>query len=81
MTEGQQIRDYIHIDKVVTKLESISRLPKSNGIKISHIASGEPIRLKDFADYWWQHWGATGNLQFGILPYRTYESMRIVAKI
>jgi len=81
MTGGEQIRDYINVDSVVQQLETLSKKAVTPGLKVSHIASGQPIRLKDFADYWWQHWSATGKINYGQLPYRNYESLRIVAKI
>lgn len=81
MTGGEQIRDYIHISEVVSRLEEIGRSDVSPGIKVSHIASGTPVRLRDFADAWWKQWGATGTLRYGVLPYRPYESMRIVAAV
>jgi nucleoside-diphosphate-sugar epimerase len=81
MTPAEQIRDYIDVKDVVIQLGRIVDLPISNTLKVHHIASGQPIMLKDFADYWWKHWDAKGKIIYGALPYRTYESMRIVAKI
>lgn len=81
MTNGEQIRDYLNITDAVNQLATISQQPNRNGLHVSHIASGQPIRLKDFADYWWDHWSAVGKINYGQLPYRDYESMRIVAEI
>lgn len=81
MTGGEQIRDYIDVAEVVKQLEVISSEENVNKIKVRHIASGQPIKLKDFTDYWWKHWAAQGKINYGVLPYRNYESMRIVAKI
>ena len=81
MTASEQVRDYISVDKVVQSLCEILKAPNTNGVKVHHIASGIPIVLKDFADFWWNHWKAKGKIIYGALPYRSYESMRIVAKV
>lgn len=81
MTASEQVRDYISVDKVAERLGKIIKNENTSGVKTHHIASGEPIVLKDFADFWWDHWKAKGKIIYGALPYRSYESMRIVAKI
>jgi nucleoside-diphosphate-sugar epimerase len=81
MTGGEQVRDYLYIDEAVDKLIRQSQKEATLGVTVSHIASGVPIRLRDFADKWWTAWGATGRLKYGVLPYRAYESMRIVAEV
>ena len=40
-----------------------------------------PVRTGDFADHWWACWGAKGRINYGVLPYRPYEAMRIVAEV
>lgn len=81
MTNGEQIRDYLDITIAINQLAVISQQPNRPGLHISHIASGQPVKLRDFADYWWRQWSATGKINYGQLPYRSYESMRIVAKL
>lgn len=81
MTNAEQIRDYMNITDAVKQLTSISQQPYRSGLHITHIASGKPIKLKDFTDYWWNYWNAAGKIKYGALPYRTYESMRIVAQV
>lgn len=81
MTGGEQVRDYISVATVTARLEEIGRSAVVPGLKVSHIASGEPVRLRDFADRWWAEWGAAGTLRYGVLPYRPYEAMRIVAAV
>jgi nucleoside-diphosphate-sugar epimerase len=81
MTPAEQVRDYIDIKDAVKQLNKIVELPISPGLNVHHIASGKPIVLKDFADYWWKYWGAKGKINYGVHPYRTYEGMRIVGKI
>ena len=81
MTGGEQVRDYIDVKLAVQQLSHICERSGTKGLTVHHIASGEPIRLRDFTDQWWSKWGAKGKILYGALPYRTYESMRIVAKI
>jgi nucleoside-diphosphate-sugar epimerase len=80
MTPAEQVRDYTDVKDAVLQLNKILELPMSNTLRVHHIASGQPIVLKDFADYWWEHWNARGKINYGALSYRTYESMRIVGK-
>jgi nucleoside-diphosphate-sugar epimerase len=47
-------------------------------IRIAHIGSGRPQSLRQFAEYWWNHWEAKGQLLFGAVPYRENEIMRYV---
>ena len=42
------------------------------------MSSGNPISLRTFAESWWTHWGASGTLKLGELPYRRGEVMRYV---
>ena len=81
MTGGEQVRDYIDVKLAVRQLTDICERPTTPGLTPHHIASGVPVRLRDFADEWWVKWGATGKINYGALPYRAYESMRIVAQI
>lgn len=81
MTGGEQVRDYLDVVDATQMLASVCEIPKKLGVSVHHIASGVPVRLRDFADEWWAKWGATGKINYGALPYRAYESMRIVAQI
>ena len=83
MTEGQQIRDFIHIDELTRKI--ISELDFSSvqpGIPlVKNIGSGNPQTVLQFSKYWWQKFNATGKLLPGVIPYRKNEAMRIVPKL
>jgi nucleoside-diphosphate-sugar epimerase len=81
MTPAEQVRDYIDVKDAVKQLNTVIELPGANTLRVHHIASGIPIVLKDFADYWWKYWNAKGRINYGVLPYRSYESMRIVGKL
>lgn len=50
-------------------------------IRIANVGSGRPQSLRQFAEHWWQHWGAKGQLLFGAVPYRENEVMRYVPEV
>jgi nucleoside-diphosphate-sugar epimerase len=81
MTEGAQIRDFMHVESVArTFVERATAQneddPKANVINLS---SGQPKTIRLFAEHWWKLWHAKGKLEFGIVPYRQGEIMRYVA--
>ena len=82
MTLGNQVRDFIHVQDVAKIIlsETVSN-KQSEGPKIRNVGTGIPCTLADFANKWWNEWGARGQLRLGMLPYRGDEIMRIVAKI
>ena len=84
MTSGEQIRDFINVCEVSRLLElKLQSLINSSepSFVIENLASGQPQSLKEFAEFWWAKWNATGKLEFGELPYRRNEVMRFVPEI
>lgn len=83
MTSGSQVRDFISVLKVAEALEKgVEREDlKTGSVLIENIGSGEPMSVKDFALEWWNTWGGSGNLLFGILPDREGEAARVVPQI
>lgn len=83
MTQGEQIRDFIPIEKVAdTFLHACTREDIVPGEPhIQNIASGIPISLRDFATEWWGRFHAKGQLKLGAVPYRPHEVMRYVPQI
>lgn len=81
MSGGAQVRDFIAVEEVAKQL--VQALDFSNvqaGTPlIGHLATGQPQTLLAFVQHWWQHWGATGQLQVGAVPYRANEMMRLVS--
>lgn len=81
LTLGNQIRDFVHIEIVSSKLiaacEELSNFPDEK-IRIENIGSGSPQSIAQFANYWWNYWNAVGKLKLGSLPYRDNEVMRFV---
>jgi hypothetical protein len=45
---------------------------------IRNVGTGKPQTIRQFAERWWEVWGAKGKLLPGALPYRQYEVMRCV---
>lgn len=84
MTSGEQIRDFINVTEVASllKLKLLSVIDSPDTFfEIENLATGRPTSLMEFAKYWWAEWNATGNLDFGKIPYREHEVMRFVPKI
>jgi nucleoside-diphosphate-sugar epimerase len=83
MSPGAQWRDFIDVADVARQF--LSHLDFSSVApgqpQVAHIASGRPQTLLSFAQHWWQHWGATGRLLPGALPYRPGEMMRLVPDV
>ena len=81
LTLGNQIRDFVHIEIVSSKLiaacEELSNFPDEK-IRIENIGSGSPQSIAQFANYWWNYWNAVGKLKLGSFPYRDNEVMRFV---
>ena len=83
MTEGGQIRDFIAVEDVAEIfLQACTDMKINPGEPVvRNVASGKPVMLAAFAAHWWEHWGATGHLRIGNLPYRAHEVMRYVPQI
>lgn len=84
MTLGGQVRDFICVENVAMELISSCYHSVTNGlgtVEIKNIGSGNPQSIRDFAEFWWNEFGATGKINFGALPYRKNEVMRFVPLI
>ncbi len=83
MTKGEQIRDFIAVEEVVSYL--VKACSKKDVVaghpEFYNLGSGKPQSILEFAEYWWQKLHAKGKLIPGILPYREGEVMRFVPKI
>lgn len=82
MSAGEQIRDFIAVEKVAERF--VQHLDFSAATagdpEIHHVASGKAQSLLEFSRFWWQHLGATGRLKPGVLPYRKNELFRLVPR-
>ncbi|MFQ3671041.1 MAG: NAD-dependent epimerase/dehydratase family protein [Verrucomicrobiia bacterium] len=80
MTLGEQVRDFIPVERVAEFfLEAVSREDlKSGHPLVENVGTGRGRTLRAFAEEWWSHWGARGRLKVGEVPYRPNEVMRLV---
>jgi len=79
MTAGEQIRDFTPVDHVAEDFLRTLELPMNDGEPLlRNVGTGEPRQLGDFARFWWEKFGATGQLRLGSIPYRPHEIMRYV---
>ncbi len=80
LTSGEQIRDFTNVSEIAKKiLSEVKEFNVNAGeTQIKNIGSNNPQSVKDFSEYWWDHWKAVGKLHFGAKPYRDDEVMRFV---
>lgn len=80
MTTGEQIRDFIPVEKVASLFlkRSVNHDLDSCHSRIYNVGTGEPCSLISFAQHWWAKWNARGDLLPGSVPYRGNECMRYV---
>jgi nucleoside-diphosphate-sugar epimerase len=81
MTEGSQIRDFIHVSEVAASLlDSCLFVSRSHAvIRLRNIGGGSPESLLSFAEKWWKKYEARGTLLNGAIPSRQNEVARYVA--
>jgi nucleoside-diphosphate-sugar epimerase len=78
-SNGDQIRDFCHIDDVVKGILYALKNMNING-EIINLASGNPIKLKNIIDHIRNLIGK-GLPQYGAVPYRMNENMELYADI
>jgi nucleoside-diphosphate-sugar epimerase len=83
MTEGKQVRDFVPVELAAQSfVEALSDPFICDGQPvIRNLGTGHPQTLRDFAAFWWKHWGAKGNIKFGEIPYRSNEVFRYVPEV
>lgn len=83
MTKGEQVRDFISVEKTVKKICEGLKFKdiKKGRTTILNIGSGKPKTILKFAQENWKKLNAKGSLKIGAIPYREKEIMRCVAKI
>lgn len=81
MTNGEQVRDYIKVEKVASHFVNAIIRSDITLYKplIVNIGSGNGIKLKDFATNEWKKFNASGKLIVGGLKSRENEIPRMVA--
>jgi len=80
MSDGEQVRDFLPVEKAAQKI--IEQLDFSEVVPgvpvVKNLTVGTEETLRHFAEFWWDHWGAKGKIEFGSIPYRQGEIMRMV---
>lgn len=80
LTAGEQLRDFIHINDVVSAYDSI--LHRSHTLAtgdIIDVGSGFTVTMRQFVELVHGLAGSTTQLDFGAVPYRENEAMLCVA--
>jgi nucleoside-diphosphate-sugar epimerase len=80
MTKGNQVRDFIYVGDLAVKIIDLieNGCRKVGQPEVKNLGSGRPLSLIDFANSWWEKWGAVGSINSGAIPYRSNEVMRYV---
>ncbi len=73
MSGGEQLRDYLPIEKVAENIVSIAYQNKTNGI--INCCSGVPIKIKTFVESYLKKNNKKIKLNLGYYPYPDYEAM------
>ena len=73
MSGGEQLRDYLPVDKVAQYIADLVEHAEINGIY--NCCSGEPISVRTLVERHIQNLGANIELNLGHYPYPTYEPM------
>lgn len=81
LSPGEQVRDFIHVSEVAKMLLAEAEKTQHGESGVVHIATGKPVSIREFAEEIMRQEGGQGRLEFGAIPYRANEMMRIVAKM
>ena len=73
MSEGEQIRDFLPIEKVSQHLINLAILNKNIGIV--NVCSGKPISVHKLVKFWLEENNWSIELNLGYYPYPNYEPM------
>jgi len=73
MSGGEQIRDYLPVEKVAEYIVKIALQTQINGIV--HCCSGQPISVRKLVEDYLEERGANITLNLGYYPYTDYEPM------
>jgi len=80
LTAGEQLRDFVYIDDVISGLLAVAHAPLNSADYIS-LGSGVSVAVRDFVQKVRYACAATTELHFGALPYRKNEPMFTVADL
>ena len=79
LTEGYQMRDFIHVDDVVAAFLLLLKRKTGEGDPLQdyNVGTGRPIRVRDFVETAHRLTGSRTLLSFGAIPYRETEPMNL----
>ena len=79
LTLGEQIRDFSNVlivaEKIANHVLRIWEEPIGN-VSTYNIGSGTATTVRQFSEYWWEHWKAEGQINYGAIDYRPNDVMR-----
>ncbi len=73
MSGGEQLRDYLHIDQVCSKM--LTLIEQQRNLGIVNICSGTPISVRALVENWKKENNWDIELNLGHFPYPDYEPM------
>ena len=80
LTAGEQLRDFVYIDDVVSAYDAILTNTRSfAAFEAIEVGSGEAPSIRQFVETAHRVTESTTHLQFGAIPYRNNEAMCCVA--
>jgi dTDP-6-deoxy-L-talose 4-dehydrogenase (NAD+) len=74
MSGGEQVRDYLPVEKMVSYIVTVATQKNVTGI--INCCSGKPVKLKDMVESYLRDKGANVSLNLGYHPYPDYEPMK-----
>jgi nucleoside-diphosphate-sugar epimerase len=79
LTEGRQVRDFIHVTAVCKFFLNEINKENNKRFNVVNIGTGKGTSVKDFSNIWWKKFNATGKINFGALKSRPNEILRMVS--
>ncbi|GHT36792.1 nucleoside-diphosphate sugar epimerase [Planctomycetales bacterium] len=73
MSSGEQLRDYLPVEKVAQYIAALTLTEHSGGI--INVCSGEPVSVRQFVENYLTERNAGIKLNFGVYPYPDYEPL------
>lgn len=76
LTDGSQLRDFIHVDDVVAAYQKVLEdLPSMDGYQSFSVGTGEAVTLRSFIERLRAQFGASTELRFGAISRKPEEIM------
>lgn len=80
LSSGEQIRDFIPVGAVADAfVAAVRHLDSRRGVRVRNVGTGRGTTVRQFAQQWWEYWGARATLRIGAIRDREDEPFRLVA--